>query len=78
VLHALATVVAAAEASEEESSKTLFYIFGGLLAVFAVVVSAIGISRHETFPPTASAARGVMGLAVVLVVLTLAAAVITG
>ena len=78
MLHALATVMAAAEAGEEETSKTLFYIAGGVLVVFAVVVSAIGISRHETFPPSAGAARGVMALATVLVVLTLAAAVATG
>jgi hypothetical protein len=78
VLHALATVIAAAEAGEEESSKTLFYVAGGLLVVFAVIVSALGISRHETFPPSPGAARGVMALATVLVVFTMAAAVVTG
>jgi hypothetical protein len=73
----LATLIAAAEAGEEESSKTLFYVMGGILAAFAVVVSAIGIRGHETFPPSQGAARGVMTLAAVLVVLTLAAAVLT-
>jgi hypothetical protein len=43
-----------------------------------VVVSAIGIRGHETFPPSQGAARGVMTLAAVLVVLTLAAAILTG
>ena len=74
----LATLIAAAEAGEEESSKTLFYVMGGVLAAFAVVISAIGIRGHETFPPSQGAARGVMTLAVVLVVLTLAAAILTG
>ena len=66
-------------AAEEgaEPSKTLFYICGGALAVWAVVVSAIGIRAHETFPPTQRAARGVMTISVVLVVLAMASAVIT-
>jgi hypothetical protein len=75
----LATLIAAAaEAGEEESSKTLFYVMGVLLTVFAVIVSAIGIRRHGTFPPSAGAARGLMALAAVLVALTMAAAVVTG
>ncbi len=74
----LATLIAAAEAGEEESSKTLFYVMGAVLAAFAVIISAIGIRGHETFPPSAGAARGVMAIAGVLVVLTMAAAVVTG
>ena len=74
----LATLIAAAEAGEEESSKTLFYVTGAVLAAFAVIIAAIGIRGHETFPRTAGAARGVMALATVLVVLTMAAAVVTG
>jgi hypothetical protein len=73
----LSTLMAAAEAGEEESSKTLFYVMGAVLAAFAVIVSAIGIKRHETFPPSEGAARGVMALAAVLVALTMAAAVVT-
>lgn len=57
-------------------SKTLFYVAGGLLAVWAVVVSAIGISRPD-FPGSQARARGVMGLSVLLVAFTMAAAVIT-
>ena len=66
-------------AAEEgaEPSKTLFYIFGGLLAVWAVVVSAIGIRGHATFPPSKKAGRGVMTISIVLVVLAMASAVIT-
>jgi hypothetical protein len=74
VLQALITIAQA----EEESSKAAFYIAGGVLAAFAVVVSAIGIRGHETFPPSRGAARAVMGLAVLLVAATMAAAVLTG
>ena len=71
-------VLAAEEAAEEEPSKTLFYVCGGALAVWALVVSAIGIRAHESFPPTQSARNGVIGISVVLVVLAMASAVITG
>jgi hypothetical protein len=66
-------------AAEEghESSKTLFYVCGSLLAVWAVVISAFGIRAHETFPPSKSAARGVMAVSAGLVVLAMASAVIT-
>ena len=74
----LSIIIAAAEEAHEETSKTLFYVCGGLLAAWAVVVSAIGIRAHETFPPTKSAARGVMTISLVLVLLTMASAVITG
>ena len=76
MLHALITFAATEEG--EESSKTLFYVFGGLLAVWAVVVSAIGIRAHETFPPTLSARNGVMAISVVLILCAMASAVITG
>ena len=76
MLHSLITVMAAVE--EEESSKTLFYAAGALLVVFALVISAIGISNHETFPASRRTARAVMGLAVLLVAFTMASAVITG
>ena len=75
MLHALVSF-AAAEGGEEPS-KALFYIFGGLLAVFAVVVSAIGIKRRDTFPGSRGTARGVMALAAVLVLAAMAATVIT-
>ena len=74
----LASLIAfAASEAGEESSKTLFYICGGLLAVWAVVVSAIGIRAHETFPPSRGAARGVMAISVVLIVAAMGSAVIT-
>jgi hypothetical protein len=62
----------------EEGSKTAYYVAGAALAAFAVIISAIGISRHETFPPSKGATRAVMGLAAILVVATMASAVLTG
>ena len=72
------TLIAAAAAEHEETSKTLFYVAGALLAVFAVVISVIGIRGHETFPPSKGASRAVMALAAVLVAFTMASAIITG
>jgi hypothetical protein len=60
----------------EEPSKTAFYILGGLLAAFAVALGSLGIVRHD-FPASRGAARGVMALAVVLVLGTMASAVLT-
>jgi hypothetical protein len=74
VLQALLIIAQA----EEETSKTAFYVSGSLLAAFAVVVGVIGIRAHATFPSSPGAARAVMGLAVVLVVATMATAVLTG
>ena len=75
MLHALTIVFASTEG--EESSKTLFYIAGGVLAAFAVVVSALGISRIGTFPASTGQARGVIGLAALLVATAMAAAILT-
>jgi hypothetical protein len=72
MVHAL--LVLAAE--EAEPSKTAFYLCGGLLAAWAVVLAAIGLSRPE-FPGAGVAGRGVMGLTAVLVVAAMATAVIT-
>jgi hypothetical protein len=76
MLHAL--IVFAQETVEEEASKTPYYIAGGVLAAFAVIISAIGIRGHESFPGSKSASRGVMLLAAVLVAATMASAVLTG
>jgi hypothetical protein len=66
-------------AAEEgaEPSKTAFYVCGGALAVWALVVSAIGIRAHETFPPSKGARGGVMAISAVLIVCTMASAVLT-
>jgi hypothetical protein len=76
VLHALTIVFASTEG--EESSKALFYIAGGVLAVFAVLISALGISRIGSFPSSTGQARGVIGLTGLLVLAAMAAAIITG
>jgi hypothetical protein len=73
-MHALVTFAAA----EEETSKTAYYVAGSVLAAFAVIISAIGIRGHETFPPSRGASRAVIALAALLVAATMAAAVLTG
>jgi hypothetical protein len=57
-------------------SKAPFYIAGGVLALYAVVLAALGITR-PSFPGGARGARGVMALSFVLVVVALAMAVKT-
>ena len=59
-----------------EPSKVPFYIAGGLLAVWAVVLAGLGLSR-PSFPYGESGARRVMGLSFVLIVIAIAAAVLT-
>jgi hypothetical protein len=73
----LATLLTfAAEAAEEETSKTAFYILGGAAAVWAIVLFALGM-RSATFPGSAAAQRGVMAISVVLVISAMASAVLT-
>jgi hypothetical protein len=76
VLHALITFAATEEG--EESSKVLFYVCGGALAAWAVIVATIGIRAHETFPASRGAARGVMAISVLLILCAMGSAVITG
>jgi hypothetical protein len=76
MLHAILVLAAEAGGHGHESSKTAFYLCGGLLAGWAVVLAAIGLSRAE-FPGTATAERGVMLISAVLVVAAMATAVIT-
>jgi hypothetical protein len=73
----LATLIAFAAEEGAEPSKALFYICGGVLVVWALVVSAMGIRGHDTFPPTKSATRGVMAISVVLILAAMGSAVIT-
>jgi plastocyanin len=58
-------------------SKVPFYIAGGVLVVWAVLVAAWGIG-HADFPGSPGRARLVMLTSFLLVVATLAAAVVTG
>jgi hypothetical protein len=73
----LATLLTfAAEAAEEENSKTAFYVLGGAAAAWAVILFAIGM-RSESFPGSAGAQRGVMAISVLLVIGAMASAVLT-
>jgi hypothetical protein len=62
--------------AEAGPSKTPFFIVGGALAAWAVILSALGLSRPD-FPGNATAARGVMAISVVLVAGAMVAAVAT-
>jgi hypothetical protein len=74
MVHAL--LVLAAEVEEAEPSKTAFYVCGGLLAAWAVVLGFVGL-RSPDFPGNGAAARGIMALTAVLMVAAMATAVIT-
>jgi plastocyanin len=69
-------VVTAAWVFATEPSKTPFYLAGALLAGWAVLLGAFGIT-HPDFPGSAVASRLVMLTSAVLVVATLIAAVTT-
>jgi hypothetical protein len=64
----LSFILAAAEhaAEEHHKSELPFFIAGGLLASFAVLISVFGFKRPD-FPPSDAAARGVMAVSAVLV-----------
>ena len=75
-LHAL--ILAATEAGQgEETSKTAFYVAGGILAAFGFLIGIFGTLRHGEFPGE-GAAKGVMAVAALLVLATLATSVATG
>jgi hypothetical protein len=57
-----------------EPSKVPFYIAGGVLALWAVVLSGIGLTQPE-FPFHQRGARGVMAISFVLIVIALVAAI---
>jgi hypothetical protein len=60
-----------------EKSKTPFYILAGLLIVFGFGLGIGGTLRHETFPPSSGAMRGLMGVCALLVAGTMVTAVLT-
>jgi hypothetical protein len=61
-------ILAAAEhvAEEHHKSELPFFVAGGVLASFAVVISVVGFKRPD-FPANETAARGVMALSAMLV-----------
>jgi plastocyanin len=69
-------VATAAWVFAAEPSKTPFYLAGGLLAAWAVLLGAFGVS-HPDFPGSAVASRLVMLTSAVLVAATLTTAVTT-
>lgn len=72
MLHALWTLAA----EEAEPSKTAFYIVGGVLAAWAVVLFGVGMTR-PAFPGNATVARGTMLVSAVLVAAAMATAILT-
>jgi hypothetical protein len=73
-----ATLLFAAEVAEEEVSKAPFYISAGALCAFALLLSAVGIRRHATFPPSRGVANGLILVCLILVAAAAYTAVITG
>ncbi|MBA2765161.1 MAG: hypothetical protein H0U42_10830 [Thermoleophilaceae bacterium] len=53
-----------------------FHILGGLLAIWAVLVSVMGIVRHD-FPRSPMVARALMGFSALLVVGAIGSAITT-
>ncbi|HET8976601.1 MAG TPA: hypothetical protein VFN87_00495 [Solirubrobacteraceae bacterium] len=60
----------------DATSKVPFFILGGALALWAVVLSWFGLSRPD-FPANAGGERGVIGLTVVMAALAIGAAILT-
>lgn len=60
----------------DTTSKVPFYILGAALALWAVILAGIGLSR-PSFPGGAQGQRGVIALTAVLVVLAIGAAILT-
>ena len=69
----MTTALILAEAAEK--SKTPFYIAGGALAAWALILSALGISNHDF--PGRSGRAGVIAISLLLVVGAMSTAVLT-
>jgi hypothetical protein len=72
----MTALLLAAEAAKEEGSHTAFYIAGGALAAWAVIVSFLGITRPE-FPGNMGARNAVLAVSALLVLGATSTAVIT-
>jgi hypothetical protein len=71
-----ALVTLATEAAGEESEPTAFYVAGGILAVYAVVISFVALRGSATFASSTGARNGVMALTTLLVAAAMASAVL--
>jgi len=72
----LSTFAGLLAAADGEPSKTPFYIAGGVLAGWAVLVSVLGLRRAE-FPGSSNGGRAVMAISVVLMLGATSMAVVT-
>lgn len=63
-------------AVEAEPSKAPFYVAGGLLVAWAVMISTVGMLRPN-FPGSTVAARVVMAVSAALVGVTVASVILT-
>ena len=54
-----------------------FYLCGGVLAAWAVILTAIGIMSHD-FPATKGAERATMAISIVLVLAAIGSAIYVG
>jgi hypothetical protein len=74
----LATLLVFAQevVEEEESEPVAFYVLGGLAALWAITLFAIGMRSH-TFPGSAAAQRVVTLISVLLVAGAMASAVLS-
>jgi hypothetical protein len=70
-------VTLATDAAGEETSKTPFYLLGGLLALYAVAISFVGLRGRASFPASVGARNGVLALTTLLVVAAMASAVLS-
>ena len=59
-----------------EPSKVPFYLAGGALAVWAVILATIGLT-HPSFPNNLRGQRTVIGISLLLVVITISMAIVT-
>ncbi len=74
----LTAILTFAAEEAHHGDATPFYIAGGALAAWAVLVSALGVAKHETFPSSNSGKAGVMAITTLLVLAAMVTAVTSG
>ena len=74
----LLAVTTAQAHAEEEVSKLPFYLLGGGLALWGIVLAVFGMSRGPGFPGTKRARNLIMAVTVVLVLGACGSAALTG